>query len=352
MREDAGILVRSDANRIHHNEIRDILFGIYLLEADSNSIAGNTIVGRGALDYGQRGSGIHIWNSYDNAFEANTIFDARDGFYIQYASRTVIVGNMVFDTRYGVHYMYADSNDFSSNTFFRNVAGAAIMYSRGIRFRHNVFAHNRGFASYGLLFQDCHNVEADSNVIADNVVGMFFESSTNNVFRHNIIAQNDLALKMFQNSEGNMFSENNFIDNISPLVIVGRRTESQWNDRGRGNYWSTYSGYDLDSDGIGDVPMKIQNVFGFLEAQSPNVRLYLYSPAAQALAVASSAFPIVEVNREIDEFPLMRALDLNSMPAVTLMPKRDSARSGLTVLLTVAGLVSMGVIGVVSRREK
>jgi nitrous oxidase accessory protein len=308
--EDAGILLKSNNNLVAENKLRDVLFGIYLLGANDNEIAGNHVLGRKALEIGERGSGIHIWNSQRNRFIGNVIADSRDGFYIQNANGTYIERNEVFDLRYGVHYMYADSNVFLHNRFYNNVAGAAIMYSRGIVMRHNSFMRNRGFASFGILFQDCQNSIADSNVIADNVVGLFFEASSGNVFRHNIIAQNDVALQMFQNSERNIFTENNFIANLNPLALVGKRTLTHWSQNGKGNYWSAYEGYDLDHDGIGDVPMKIQNVFDYLEGQHPNLRLYLYSPASQALAAAAKAFPIIEINQEVDEHPLMRPVEL------------------------------------------
>lgn len=355
MREDAGVLVRSDKNRIEENDLRDVLFGIYLLEADSNIVLRNSIVGRGHLEYGQRGSGIHIWNSYDNRFSGNVIRDSRDGFYIQYANRTSIDSNTVTDTRYGLHYMYADSNSFSYNRFSHNVAGAAIMYSKGIRFRHNVFSHNRGFASYGILFQDCHDVVADSNVIADNVTGMFFESSANNIFRHNIIAQNDLALQMFQNSAGNIFCGNNFMDNLSPLTIVGKQTGTRWSLDGTGNYWSSYGGYDLDADGTGDVPMKIQNAFNYLEGRTPNLRLYLYSPASQALAVAASAFPVIDINREVDDVPLIAPVDLRFMPAVGRAMEsepRETPQPVMAGAAAVIGLTGIVFIGLIRRGTK
>lgn len=344
MAEDAGVLVKSNRNRIVHNELRDILFGIYLLEADENEVVGNTIFGRKEIDYGSRGSGIHIWNSHRNFFRDNRIEHARDGFYIQYANHTVIERSRVSHTRYGLHYMYADSNSFRFNSFTENVAGAAIMYSKEITFRHNIFAHNRGFASYGILFQDCKGIVADSNVIVDNAVGLFFEASSRNRIAHNIIAQNDLALQLFQNSTGNIFFENNFIDNLSPLSIVGKRTESQWSWQGRGNYWSSYDGYDVDHDGIGDVPMKIQNVFQYLEGRSPNLRLYLYSPASQALAAATQAFPVIKINEELDPVPLIRPADLSRLPATALNAGTPQANN---VNLAWVGLgVVCGVLGI------
>ena len=349
--EDAGILVKSHYNSIEENELRDVLFGIYLLHAEHNIVYGNTIIGRKYLELGERGSGIHIWNSRHNRCIANTIKDARDGFYIQNASHTLIERNEVFDLRYGLHYMYADSNTFLCNTFYSNVAGAAIMYSTGIRMFHNVFSRNRGFASFGILFQDCHDLVADSNVISDNVVGMFFEASTGNIFRHNMISQNDIALQMFQNSVNNTFTDNNFIDNLSPLVIVGKRTDSHWDKDGRGNYWSSYDGYDLDANGIGDVPMKIQNVFQYLEGVNSNVRLYLYSPASQALALAVRAFPIININEEVDTRPLMMSHDVKTMPAAQAAAALEhnahtGSKSGSTpwVAVPILGTVALGFL--------
>jgi nitrous oxidase accessory protein len=124
---------------------------------------------------------------------------------------------------------------------------------------------------------------------------------------------------MFQNSTNNTFSENNVIDNLGPLTIVGKRTYSRWSFNGKGNYWSSYDGYDLDGDGIGDVPMKIQNAFQFLEGKNANVRLYLYSPATQALAIASKAFPIMDINEETDDHPLVRPIDVHEFVAVAGM---------------------------------
>jgi nitrous oxidase accessory protein len=353
MHEDAGILIKSNHNTISGNTLRDVLFGIYLLEADSNLVERNTIVGRWKPDLGQRGSGIHIWNSHHNGFVDNSITETRDGFYIQYAHHTLIERNQAFGLRYGVHYMYADSNTFTLNRFTDNVAGAAIMYSRDIRMRHNIFSHNRGFASFGILFQDCHGMIADSNVVSDNVVGIFFESTTDNLFRHNVIAQNDVALQMFQNSIGNTFTENNFIDNLNPLLMVGKRTGTRWNFDGRGNYWSSYKGYDVDGNGIGDVPMKIQNTFQYLEGQNANLRLYLYSPASQALGAAAEAFPIIAVNSEEDNHPLMTPVALASLPAVVTLTEGAAPRAaGLTwIALPMTGALLLGFLyHVISRR--
>ena len=349
--EDAGILLLSNSNRIRGNVLRDVLFGIYLYRSDGNEIVQNEVEGRQELDLGQRGSAVHVWNSYHNRLIGNTIRHTRDGLYIQNASHTWIEGNEVSQVRYGLHYMYADSNTFINNRFHDNIAGAAIMYSHGIVMRRNVFQRNRGFASYGILFQDCHGMIADSNIIADNVTGMFFEASTDNRFLRNIVAQNDVAIQIFQNSIGNVFSENAFIDNLTPLSVVGRRTGTQWSEGGRGNYWSDYDGYDLDGDGIGDEPMTIQNVFDYLEGRQPALRLYLSSPASQALGAATKAFPILALSEERDNAPLLHPLGLRETgpQAGGGVAANSSHAATLTILLLIP---AVGVFVAVVRRSR
>jgi len=137
--EDAGVLVRSRGNRLIGNRLRDILFGIYLFEANDNLLADNVIEGLLELDLGGRGSGVHIWNSRRNRLHNNQITHTRDGIYMQYAPATAITNNVISDVRYGLHYMYSDSNIFIDNTFSRSLAGAAIMYSSHIVFKRNRF---------------------------------------------------------------------------------------------------------------------------------------------------------------------------------------------------------------------
>jgi nitrous oxidase accessory protein len=306
--ENSGILLKSSNNRIEDNELRDVLFGIYLLESDHNYIGGNIIRGRPLHDLGDRGSGIHIWNSSYNTLERNTIFETRDGMYLQNAYHSTIRDNRVHDLRYGLHYMYSDDNDFEGNLFYNNVAGAAIMYSKRIRFRHNTFLHNRGFASYGILFQSDDNCVAEENIIADNVVGVFMETLQQSTFRRNLIAGNDTALKVFSSATDNLFEMNNVVENLSPIEVIGSHTNNQWNGPGAGNYWSDYEGFDLNGDGIGDVPYRIQNIFEHLEAEMPLLRLYLFSPAAQSLALAERGFPVLQKDEETDNKPLMRPI--------------------------------------------
>jgi nitrous oxidase accessory protein len=308
--EDSGILLKSSTNRIEENELTDILYGIYFYRSQGNIIRANTIRGRKELETGERGAGLHLWDSPNNTIEDNTISEMRDGMYIQSCNDNQIRRNHVSNLRYGLHYMFSDRNVFEDNFFENNVAGAAIMYSNNIEFRRNAFVHNRGFSSFGILFQECNELVAENNFIIDNATGVFMEALRKTGFRRNVIAQNDVAMLMFSNSDDNVFTENNFVDNLSMLQLIGKSTTTKWSENGRGNFWSGYDGYDMNEDGRGDVPQHVQDVFEYLAGNHPRLQIYLDSPAAKALAVAERTFPVLKGSREIDSAPLMRAGDL------------------------------------------
>ena len=301
--EDSGLLLKSSRNRIEDNELRDILYGIYLLKSSHNTVQRNTIRGRPEIEMGDRGAGLHLWNSPNNTLADNTVSNARDGMYIQSSPGNRITRNRVTKTRYGLHFMNSDDNKFEDNIFSDNIAGAAIMYSKRIELRRNAFIHNRGFSSFGILFQDCDECITENNFIINNACGVFLEALRKSRFVNNVIAENDVAMQIYSSASGCEFSGNNFVENLSPLQLVGRETDTRWQQ----NFWSDYEGYDLDSDGTGDVAHKVQNVFEYLEGNFPRLRLYFNSPAAQALATAERTFPIIKGSSLSDAAPLSKA---------------------------------------------
>lgn len=336
-KEDSGILVKSNDNRIIQNVFQDILFGIYLFQSQNNILAENTIRGRKELDMGDRGAAIHLWNSPENRIESNIISETRDGLFIQNSPGNVIKNNDISHLRYGVHYMFSDSNRFEQNTFSDNLAGAALMYSKNILFQRNRFIRNRGYGSFGILFQECIGCIAEENLILDNTTGVFMEAVRESQFRNNIIAENDLALEIFSSCSSNTFTGNYFVNNLSPLQVVGKATATRWEENGRGNYWSDYDGYDLDEDGIGDVAYKIQNIFEYMEGNHPRLRIYFSSTAAQALAAADKAFPVFEGSHEKDLYPLVNPVK-RTMASQTLKESTEDRQYSL-------GLFSAATLG-------
>jgi nitrous oxidase accessory protein len=127
-----------------------------------------------------------------------------------------------------------------------------------------------------------------------------------------------------------LFEKNNVIENLSPLEVIGSHTDNLWNGTAAGNFWSDYDGFDLDGDGVGDTPYKIQNIFEHLEAGMPLLRLYLLSPAAQSLEVAERGIPVLQREQETDRFPLMKPV---AMAWVLPNPAEHVPRRMLSMLV-------------------
>jgi len=108
--------------------------------------------------------------------------------------------------------------------------------------------------------------------------------------------------------------QNNFVNNLSDLLLDVSDRETRWSDESGGNHWSGYQGYDLDRDGIGDVAFDIQNVFQVMEGEIPEIRFYLFSPAAEVLRAAERALPILRSSDAEDPRPLIRAAENEEVP--------------------------------------
>jgi nitrous oxidase accessory protein len=329
-----------DTSGVHvaakHVTVRDChvvraLFGIYLREADDAVVDRVTVEGIRGKDPGEQGSGIHLWNTTGFHLSGNTVQYSRDGIYIQSSTHGFVTGNVVSDVRYGLHYMFSDGNTFEDNTFERSAAGAALMYSKRLVFRRNRFLHNRGFASVGLLMQGCDDVLAEDNLIADNARGVFIEGTHRDVFRRNVIADSDVAVVLYDSVEACRFEGNSFVGNLSPLQLVGRRTDTVFD----GNYWSDHDEPDLDGDGHADRPYRLSNVFDHLRGNLTAADLFAQGFGARVLATAERTFPVLDPIPVLDAHPLARPPVLVDVPAPVAEPGHGTAWG---VTMSAAGL--------------
>lgn len=99
-------------------------------------------------------------------------------------------------------------------------------------------------------------LESHNNVIAENTIesvsfqGILLQSSRNNTLVGNTLRNGILGIGL-QTSNDNTIYHNNFIDNKVQLGSYG--SSSIWDNGEEGNYWSDYSGEDLDGNNIGDT---------------------------------------------------------------------------------------------------
>jgi nitrous oxidase accessory protein len=334
-RDTSGVHVSGARAAVRDCSIRGTLFGVYLREAHGSTVDGCSIAGIRGKDAGEKGSGIHVWNTKGFTLAGNRVQDVRDGFYIQSSPGGRVAGNEARDLRYGLHYMFSDDNVFEDNLFENGAAGAALMYSRRIVFRRNRFLRNRGFASVGLLLKACDDLRAEDNLIADNARGIFLEGSYRNVFVRNVVAGSDTAIVLYDSAHENRFEGNSFVGNLTPLTLVGRRTDTSFD----GNYWSANDEPDLDGDGRSDRPYRLGDVFDHFRGNLTAADLMAQGLGAAALAAAERAFPVLLPVRAEDRAPLVRPPRLPDVPAPVTVDRRW--RPG--ALAASAGVLALGL---------
>jgi len=337
--ENCGIRVLAGAALIEDNTLEDILFGIDLKAAPGSVLRRNRIGGKN-LDIARRGDGIRLWSSPGCVLEENVIHDGRDAI-LWYSDRVLLKNNHVYDGRYGLHFMYSHDTVLEGNILEDNSVGVYIMYSNGIVLRKNVIARNRGPSGYALGLKDADRFTVERNALTGNRVGVYIDNSPFTLdgfgdFHDNRIAYNDIALTFLPSVKRNTFTNNAFIDNVEQVSIAGggELRDNAFAVNGRGNYWSDYGGYDLNHDGVGDMEYASQSLFESLIDREPRLRFFLYSPAQDAVELASRAMPsIVPRTKITDPSPLMSPVALDLGPTEHASPAGTLAAAGTLVLV-------------------
>jgi nitrous oxidase accessory protein len=345
--ENCGIRALAPRVRLENNTLNDVLFGIDLREAPDSQVIGNRIGGK-QLDIARRGDGLRLWRADRSRVEGNTIHDGRDAI-LWYSTGVTVRGNTGVDCRYGLHLMFSDQITICDNTFSGNSVGIYLMYSTGVELSGNRLIRNRGPSGYGLGLKEADQFRVRGNLIVGNRSGVYIDGSPftdkrPGEFLDNVIAFNDVGFTFLPSARGNELTGNSFIDNIENVAVAGRGDLSAnafWKGE-RGNFWSDYTGYDQDGDGVGDFVHESYTLFENLMNCRSELRLFLFSPAQQAIEFVGRALPAVRPEPKFaDEVPLMRP---GPMPPVQTDPpaRLGLAASGLLMTGLGLGLVLAG----------
>ena len=288
--------------RIEGNRIDDAFFAIYLARTGDCEVRGNDIRGSGAAQ-GINGNGIHVWQSERVFVAGNRVQGQRDGIYFEFVKDGTVEDNTsTQNDRYGLHFMFSDDCRYQGNAFVANGAGVAVMYTRHVRMIDNTFQHNWGGAAYGLLLKDISDSEILRNHFVANSIGLYLEGSSRNRVEGNEFRENGWALKVLADAQENLVTHNAFELNAFDVGTNSRQNFSTF----RENYWDRYRGYDLDRNGVGDVPFPPVRLFALVVEQAPVTLILLRSAFVDLLDLAERVIPVVTPQTLVDTRPLMR----------------------------------------------
>lgn len=230
-----GILIQTSStfNAIRNNYIYNGSSGIaFDTGCDFNSIINNTVIN---CTYG-----IEIWGSSNVNITKNRVTKNFGTFghgiviYGQNVGINFFISNNTVSTHHdsnGIFLNFCNESTVINNRVFNNQHG---IYNRG---KHNYIASNLLANNYnGLTVQQGYNSTHFNNTIIDNERGIYVERGTNT------------------------FYMNYLIDNNLENVLEETTEQNNWSYNSTGNYWSDYTGVDLNDDGIGDSPYLINGL--------------------------------------------------------------------------------------------
>lgn len=103
--------------------------------------------------------------------------------------------------------------------------------------------------------------------------------------------------------EDNNFHHNNFTGNSFDIGTNGSISLNNFYN----NYWDKYEGYDINKDGIGDVPYHPVSMYSMIVEENPNALMLLRSFTVQLLDKAEKAIPGLTPENLVDNKPMMKS---------------------------------------------
>lgn len=291
---------------IQNNILDDNFFGIYIQNGKNCLIKNNTIVAYGKEEQ-QIGNGIHCWKSENLQIIANTVSGHRDGIYFEFVTNSVIWRNISTNNiRYGLHFMFSNDDAYITNIFKNNGAGVAVMFTKNVKMFNNYFEENSGDGAYGLFLKEITDSHINGNKFSKNTSGIHMEGTNRIRIEKNVFEANGWAMKIQASCVDNEIVNNNFIGNTFDMGTNGSLVLNTFDT----NYWDKYEGYDLDKNGVGDVPYHPLSLFAVLVENNPSAMLLFRSFMITLLDKSEKVLPSITPDNFIDNSPLMHSLPL------------------------------------------
>jgi nitrous oxidase accessory protein len=290
--------------KVLYNWITKSYFGIYFSNSDHCSAHFNTVEGEPSEEQ-NTGNAIHAWKCNHLSFSNNQVKGHRDGIYLEFVTDSQVEHNFCQNNiRYGLHFMFSHNNAYAYNRFHDNGAGVAVMYTRNVVMHHNHFEQNWGSAAYGLLLKDISDSKIEYNTFDNNTAGVYLEGSSRIQFRHNTLQNNGWALRLQANCSDNVFEKNNFLANTFDVATNGGTVLNRFT----GNYWDQYTGYDLNRDGVGDIPYHPVSLYAMIVARIPAGLMFLHSFVVRLIDESEKIFPTLTPSELKDNQPRLKPL--------------------------------------------
>jgi nitrous oxidase accessory protein len=166
----------------------------------------------------------------------------------------------------------------------------------------NRFEDNWGSAAYGLLLKEISDARLERNIFRHNSSALMADGANRLAATNNAFIANGWAVRLEASTQDGSFTGNDFVGNTFDVATNSGETSTQF----AGNYWDAYRGYDLDRDGVGDVPFRPVRLFSVLVARNAPALILLRSAFVGLLDAAERVIPALTPRALADNRPAMR----------------------------------------------
>jgi parallel beta-helix repeat protein len=265
----------------------------------SNKVSDDKPIGA-TLNLGNYTEGIYIDNSCDCNVSGNTVERKNVGIDIWESINLVLTGNVLRDNQVGfklwgsdlLHNLQSiDTTNFVNGKpvyFLVNITDYQVptdtgwivaVNCRNVTVQNLVLTPNWDGVLFvdtqdsrivnskvtgnfnAIRFQNASYCTITQNTLSNNqFAGLYFEGVTSSVVAENEVVNNGCFFDIWHNSTGNMFYHNDFVGNWAGSL--GKESRNQWDNGVEGNYWSTFTGVDLNHNGISDTGYVIDSSSG------------------------------------------------------------------------------------------
>ncbi|WP_410881224.1 nitrous oxide reductase family maturation protein NosD [Myroides sp. DW712] len=305
IKDYAAIRVRESKHFIiENNTIKNLFFGIYLEKSKEGKVLSNKIYGKAKSEFNS-GNGIQLWYCNNIEIKDNYVEKVRDGIYLEFSNYCTIDRNISKNNvRYGLHFMFSNHDIVTNCSYTNNGAGVAIMFSKSMKMSHNLFSDNWGSAAYGVLLKEVNDTEISFNIFKNNTTAINIEGSNRVTYTHNDFISNGWAVNSRGANYQNQINYNNFLQNSFDLLYQGQLNQNNFDS----NYWSNYTGYDLDKDGIGDIPYRPIKLFSYIVNKTPESIIFLRSLFVDIIDFSEKVAPVFTPDNLVDAKPFIKPI--------------------------------------------
>jgi len=277
-------------------KILNSLYGIDMLMVEDSKIINNYITSK-KEDISLRGNALKVWYGHHNLFEGNTINKVRDVTFTHSNSNT-IQNNIFKNNRFALHVNFSEKNIIRNNSFLYNSVALMFMGTDDTKVINNSINSSTGAAGIGVMVQGVHNFLLKDNNISYNAQAIYIDSKSTEegmkrFIKNNNISYNKEAIHFHAIKKNNTIINNNIYANIEDIVKSSRGMKTRENLIEH-NYWSKYTGFDRDSDNIGDNKHQIYQYADQLWHYNHKIKFFYASPVMTLMNFLSQLAPFVE----------------------------------------------------------